>query len=497
MVKIPFSQRGPFTPMRFEASIEDCLVVKGEVPECLNGGFYRNGPTWRRPSIQGLETAYTIDGMMQGLIFKDGQVDFVNRWVRTPKFVAEQKAGRALFEWSDGDFGDWRGWGLGDIKRDKFTAGLSQGTSAISAASFGGEVLALGEQGTAPIRMDPITLETKGFVDWADKLSPGLHEPVCTGDAAFGPHPKWDPVTKELWAVNYRDKVPYMTIHCVSDVGDVRTRHIEDGPYSAVAHDMWLTESYAIVAFAPFLQDRKNIAKGGSVYSWDTSLPTKIAIVNRNDMDAKIIWAEADFEAEYIMHTLSANEIDGKIFLDGPIFDRPPFMTGDRYEPGGPYIPFWQVATSCIGRWIVDLKTGRVKSEKLGDQPVELPKVDERFIGQSYKWGFLTAGEVVKEGMRMNSVMRRNVITGEEDVYRIKNPSNRPIGVWESVFVPSSADAPEGNGFLITPVSFFTEGKSEFIIFDAENLSAGPIAQIELPFLIGWTPHGHWMDFND
>src|SRR3546814_7018146 len=75
MARVPESQRGPFTPMRFEATIRDCLVVDGELPKALNGGFYRNGPTWRRPSKQGLESAYTIDGMMQGLIFRDGRAD--------------------------------------------------------------------------------------------------------------------------------------------------------------------------------------------------------------------------------------------------------------------------------------------------------------------------------------------------------------------------------------------------------------------------------------
>ncbi|MDT5242440.1 MAG: hypothetical protein QOD97_4638, partial [Mycobacterium sp.] len=27
-------------------------------------------------------------------------------------------------------------------------------------------------------------------------------------------------------------------------------------------------------------------------------------------------------------------------------------------------------------------------------------------------------------------------------------------------------------------------------------VGAGPVARIELPFQIGWTPHGHWMDFT-
>src|SRR5205807_2457750 len=50
---LPKGLRGPFKPMRFEATVEDCIVSHGEIPADLNGGFYRNGPTWRRPSRQG------------------------------------------------------------------------------------------------------------------------------------------------------------------------------------------------------------------------------------------------------------------------------------------------------------------------------------------------------------------------------------------------------------------------------------------------------------
>lgn len=494
MERVPASQRGPFTPMRFEATVRDCVVTEGQIPKTLNGGFYRNGPTWRRPTKQGVETAYTIDGMMQGLIFRDGRADFLNRWIQTPKFLAEERAGRSLFEWTDGHFGDWRAWGMGDVIRDDYTRHIPQGTAAISAANLGKDLLALGEQGSPPIAMDPFTLETKGVVEWSSKLSRGLHEPACYGDAAFGPHPKWDPATGELWSCTYRDVRPYISIHCVTVDGQVRTRDIDDGPYNAVCHDMWLTPNYAIVAFTPFVQGRDRIARGTSVYGWETRLPTRIALISRNDLQAPVKWIEAEFEAEYIMHTLAANEIDGKIILDGPIFDAPPFMTEDRFEPGIDYIPFWQVSTSRIGRWVVDLKRGKATSERLGDRPVELPKIDDRFMGQPYRWGFLLGGEPVKSGMRMNTVVRRDVISGKEDSYVVKH--DHPVGVYESVFAPRSPDAPEGDGYLITPVAHFTKKWSEFLIFDTQGISDGPIARIELPFHMGWTPHGHWMDFN-
>src|SRR3546814_11042840 len=94
-------------------------------------------------------------------------------------------------------------------------------------------------------------------------------------------------------------------------------------------------------------------------------------------------------------------------------------MTEDRFEPGPDYIPFWQVSTSRIGRWVIDLKTGTATSERLGDRPVELPKIDDRFIGQSYRWGFMVADERFKAGLRINSIVRRDAPTGKGDRYTV------------------------------------------------------------------------------
>src|ERR1700761_6012240 len=80
------STKGPFQPMRFEATVEECIVSHGEIPKDLAGGFYRCGPTWKRPTRQGNNPLLSQDGMVQGLVLGDGRADFRNRWVRTPKY---------------------------------------------------------------------------------------------------------------------------------------------------------------------------------------------------------------------------------------------------------------------------------------------------------------------------------------------------------------------------------------------------------------------------
>src|SRR5437867_2946022 len=124
--------KGPFKPMRFEAVVEDCIVGQGEIPQDLAGGFYRVGPTWKRPSKQGSTALLSMDGMVQGLVFEDGKAHFRNRWIRTPKYVLEDDHGKGMFEYTDGDFGDYRSWGHAQVRRDRYTEGVPHGTNNVN-----------------------------------------------------------------------------------------------------------------------------------------------------------------------------------------------------------------------------------------------------------------------------------------------------------------------------------------------------------------------------
>ena len=191
--------KGPFQPMRFEATVEECIVTHGEIPKDLSGGFYRTGPCWKRPGAQGTTPLLAMDGMVQGLVFENGRADFRNRWVRTPKYELEDKYGRGMFDYSDGGFGDYRDYGLGEVARTSENAHTPQGTASINIFPFGGDLVVSGEYGCPPQIIDPITLETKGIVPWAPALSKGPHEPVCFGDGTFCAHPKWDEDTGVLY----------------------------------------------------------------------------------------------------------------------------------------------------------------------------------------------------------------------------------------------------------------------------------------------------------
>jgi carotenoid cleavage dioxygenase len=442
-------------------------------------------------------------------VLDNGRADFRNRWVRTPKYLLEEKHGEGMFEWSDGEWADWRNFGWGNVKRNDHNCGVSQGTNNVNTFPFAGEVLASGEQGGPPVALDPITLETKGVVRWSTQLSHGMHDPAGRAngngdgivdpdtdpDAVFAAHPKWDHETGELFGFAWSDTEPFVTIHIVSPDGRVTSKPLHDAPYACNAHDIWLTPDHIVMPFQPFLSTTKRIDQGLGVFGWDTELPIVIGLIPRMGFpDREVRWIEADIEPEYVMHTLSCNVQDGKLTLDAPIFNRPPFPFESDFKEGDDVALFFSLAKSTLGRWTVDLKTGKATSERLDDRPAELPKVDERFYGRGYNFGFMIAGDAKGKGMSMKDLVVRDLRTGAEQVFRIRHDT--PAAVLEASFAPRAVDSPEGDGYIIVPVSKWAQDLSEFLIFDTHDITQGPVATIDIPFHMGWTPHGHYMDFR-
>ena len=487
--------KGVFTPMRFEATVDECIVTAGEIPADIAGGFYRSGPSWKRPSQDGTCGMINIDGMVQGLVLENGRAHFRNRWIRTPKYLLEEQHGRGMFGLTDG-FDDWRNWGWGDVvERNRYNAATPQGTNWVNIFPFAGEMVASSEQGGPPIAIDPITLETKGIVSWSPKLSPGIHEPVCYGDNAFTAHPKWDHDTGVLYGWTHRDTAPYVTVHIVHPDGTVDSRELWDAPYNTFAHDIWLTPDWMVMPFQPFLIDKSRPTKQQlNVFAWDPELPIIFALIPRHDMTAPVRYIHTDLEPQYMLHTMSANVVGNTLTLDGPIFNRPPLPLEQDLAPGDDVTLFYSIAKSTLGRWTIDLAAGRCTAEQLSDRPSELPKVDERFYGKGYRWACQVGGDVKRGGMSMNSLVVTDMHTLSEQSYQIRSGS--PAGVMEATFVPRHKDSPEGDGYVIVPVSWWAENRGEYLIFDTDDITKGPICRIELPFRLGWTGHGHWMDFR-
>ena len=68
----------------------------GEVPRELNGSFYRCGGDHLYPTMEN-DNLNNGDGVMAAFHFEDGYVDFIQRYVKTERFLLERKNRRRLY----------------------------------------------------------------------------------------------------------------------------------------------------------------------------------------------------------------------------------------------------------------------------------------------------------------------------------------------------------------------------------------------------------------
>ena len=62
----------------------------------------------------------------------------------------------------------------------------------------------------------------------------------------------------------------------------------------------------------------------------------------------------------------------------------------------------------------------------------------------------------------------------------------------EPVFVPRGENADEHDGFLVTTVFRGRENRSDLVVFEAGDITRGPIAAVQLPARVPFGFHGNW-----
>ena len=87
---------GTLRPLRLEGDILD-IETEGDIPEQLSGSFHRVHPDAQFPPKFEDDQFFNGDGMVSLFRFRNGKVDFRQRYAQTDKWKLERAAGRALF----------------------------------------------------------------------------------------------------------------------------------------------------------------------------------------------------------------------------------------------------------------------------------------------------------------------------------------------------------------------------------------------------------------
>ena len=465
------------TPSRIEADIAD-LDIEGEIPKELNGAFYRVQPDPQFPPLYGDDISFNGDGMITMFRFHDGKVDFKQRFAQTDKWKIEKEAGKALF-------GAYRN----PLTDDPSVKGKIRGTANTNAFVFGGKLYALKEDSPALV-MDPSTLETEGYTKFGGKM---------TGET-FTAHPKIDPETGNMIAFGYASKgilTKDMTYYEVTPDGELINEIWFENPYYAMMHDFAITKDYAVFHVVPSTGNWERLEKGMPHFGFDTTLPVYLAVLPRRKGASTddIRWFKRD--NCFASHVMNAFQEGDKVHFDTPEAKNNMFPFFPDIH-GAPFNPI--EGMSFLTRWTVDMASNSEdfeSVEKLTDMFGEFPRIDDRYAGLKYRYGWMLVMDMSKPveseaitaaGLIMNHLGMVDHATGKEQKWWCGPVST----LQEPCFIPRSKDAPEGDGWIVMVCNRMEEHRSDLLVFEATNIEKGPIATVKIPIRLRFGLHGNW-----
>ena len=387
--------------------------------------------------------------------------------MRTPKFLAEHDAGRAIF--SGAGFG---GQKLRDAPPSRETDAGIANTNVIW---HGGRLLAL-EEAHLPTEIDPATLETRGYVDYGRRIA----GPVTA-------HPKIDPATGELIFFGYNATGPFsagMTYGAIAASGVVNRFERFEAPYASMVHDFIVTENYVLFPILPLTGSMERARSGRPAYAWEPDKGAFVGVMRRGGSANDIRWFRG--EACYVFHTMNAWEDGDCIIADVMQRDAPALFPNADGTP----VPA-DKTRARLARWTFDLagSSDSFARTYLDDLTAEFPRIDDRRAGLANRHSWFAAATAAAGGGMFDGIAHVDNTTGARKLH-VLPPGDATS---EPVFVPRAADAREGDGWLLAVLWRGAENRSDLAVFDATEVERGPIATVELASRVPFGLHGNWV----
>ena len=445
---------GNQAPVRAELTLEP--NIRGRIPPGLRGALFRNGPNPHFDPGPNYH-AFLGDGMIHAFWIAEGRTRYANRYVRTPRWLTENAAGRALFG------------GLG-MPSDPSVEKIPSGGANTHIVYHAGKLLAL-QEGSNPFEMAASDLASKGWVETGGR---------------FTAHPKIDHESGEMvwfaYSTGETPLNPYLDYGITDASGRILRRDRFKAPYCSMVHDFIVTQHYTAFPVLPLTGDLERAKRGLPAFAWEPEKGAFVGLMARGASVDSVRWIEVD--PVYVFHPANAYEQDGYIHCDmleypsAPLFPNP---DGSRRAP----VPARMV------RWSINLADpgARVVRTPVSDLAGEFPRIDERFTGLRHRHCWHAANVESKEPLLFDALAHVDSHSKRETLRRFSNGDS----VGEPVFVPRSAQAPEGDGWLLAVVHRARDNRSDLLILNAQDIAGEPEAVLELPCRIPAGFHGSWV----
>ncbi|MEQ8651502.1 MAG: carotenoid oxygenase family protein [Kiloniellales bacterium] len=452
---------GNFAPVQDELTVADLEVVSGAIPPSLDGAYFRNGAN---PAFEPLSYTYPFDGdgMVHGVYLRGGKASYRNRFVQTPGLLAERREGRALY----GGIADPRQT-RSDLLRPGDDPGPIKNGAFIHIVQQGGRLLALYEASHATA----MTWELETLGPW-----------TAGGDAPLplSPHTRVDPESGWRHAIAYRIDSPEVSLHAIDPSGRLRETRRFALPAPTMLHDFVLTERYAVIVAGPVVFDLAAAQTGGGLIQWRPELGTRIALVPLDG--GEIRWLETDpfFIFHFANGFEAAGGAGGRIVVDYVRHTRLNFGVADPVPNEGPH----------LHRMEIDLASSRIEDRRLSDLLCEFPRGNETLESRQTRFTYAPA-MAATEGEAAGSTHALMRVDGERGQQQVRDFGKSLIG--EAVFVPDPERSGEDEGYLALFRYDPEHDSSDFLLLDARDLEADPVAVVALPRRVPQGLHGSWV----
>ena len=443
--------------------------IEGTLPPGLRGSLYRNGPGLFERG--GVRSRHLLDGdgLVQRLSIGPHGAHYRNAFVRTPKFIAEEKAGRRL----------WSTWSTRRSRHfyGNLGGGFGGSQAGVTISPVHGRLLARDEVGGS-FEIDPHSLATLGE----------LPLPRAVESASIKAHGKLDPETGE-WILAGTEFGRKMRVHAIAhDTSLTPRRQLAfESPRQVYIHDFFVTRRYLVFVLHPAELSVLPLLAGFRSFidclNWSPRQGNLLAVLPREGGAARFFEAPAAF----MWHTLNAHEDGRTILADFVGYDEPDHFLGpdallSRLRDGR----FGRAESpGTIRRYRIDLDGGRATEEILDAQSHEFPMIDSRRLAAPYRrawFGWALPGQV------HHGIKCVDMRSGASELYDFGVDTQ----VSEPVFVPRPDGAHEA-GWLVVQGLDGRDGNAFFALLDAERVAAGPLATIRLDHPLPVSFHGSWI----
>ncbi len=440
---------GVHAPVAAEVTETD-LKVTGAIPIELCGLYVRNGPNPMAANPANYHW-FTGDAMVHGVRLSGGQaLWYKNRWLRSNAVSAA----------------------LGEAQAPGPRSPLFD-TANTNIVGHAGRIWGIVEAGAYPVEVSP-DLDTVAHNPFGGTLANG-----------FSAHPHTDPDSGEMHAITYKMGDTNTLYHVVVTAEGVVRREepiaVQHGP---LVHDCMITPNYVIILDLPVTFSVGTLMRGHMFpFSWNPAHKARVGLMPREGRNADIIWC--DVAPCAVFHPVNAYETaDGHVILDVCAHDS--MFTRSTSGPDSRTCP--------LERWTIDPQQKQVARRVIDAAPQEFPRPDERYIGKIYRYAFTVALSFGPAGDLFHDtpdtrIYAHDLVAGSRQEHDF-GPGCYP---GEFVFVPRSRAAAEGDGWLLGYVVNVEQDNSDFVILDAQNISASPVATVHIPHRIPTGFHGNWV----